>query len=75
MAFYVTATDMPVKAFAEDYRLIDTENGCQLQWAFRTDANFFVKFMIKRAIKSSFVKGLKKLETYIAQNPDKFSAN
>lgn len=72
MAFYVTATNLPVKAFAEDYKLVDTPQGCELQWAFRADANFFVKFMLNRAIKSAFVKGLATLETYIGQNLDKF---
>ena len=72
MAFYVTATDLPVKAFAEDYKLVDTPNGCELQWAYRGDANFLVKFWIRRAIKSSFLKGFKELESYIGQNLDKF---
>lgn len=72
MAFYVTATNMPVKAFSEDYKLVDTPGGCELHWAFRADANFLIKFMLNRAIKKAFAKGLAELETYIGQNLDKF---
>ena len=75
MAFYVTATDLPVKAFAEDYKLVDTPDGCEIQWAFRADANFLVKFMMKRAIKSAFLKGFVELEYYLGQNLDKFSSS
>lgn len=75
MAFYVTATNMPVKAFAEDYKLVDTPDGCEIQWAFRGDANFLVMFLLKWAIKSSFIKGFKELESYLGQNLDKFGAN
>lgn len=73
MAFYVTASDLPlVKAFAEDYKLVETPTGCDIHWAFRCDANFIVKFMINRAIKAAFTKGFKDLELYLGQNLEKF---
>lgn len=73
MAFYFNQSSLPIKAGAENYRIIETKEGCELQWTFRLSAIFPIKQLLFWQIKKDFRAGLPKLEKLMADNPVRFS--
>jgi len=73
MAFRFDQSTLPVKAAAEDYRILQTEQGCELQWTLRVSAIFPVQQLVFRQIRRTLAAGLPKLASLIAKNPVRFS--
>jgi hypothetical protein len=72
MAFYFERSTLPVSAGIEDYRVVSTANGCELQWAGRASAMFPLGWLISRQLGASIRKGLPKLEAIIKADPKRF---
>lgn len=73
MGFYFSASTLPIKQFAESYRLQPTASGCKMTWTFRMEANPILKFIFNRVMVNNGKKGFPKLEAYIEANPEKFN--
>ena len=74
MAFRFDASTLPLSAAVEDYRLQDTETGCDLLWTFRVRAIFPIGWILRAKLKSTLKTGLPKLEALINAHPDRFGA-
>jgi hypothetical protein len=74
MAFRFDRTTLPVRACVEDYQILETPEGCRLDWRFRAKAPFPLGPLISMQMKSGLKKGLPALEAYIQENPAKFGA-
>ncbi|MFC6200040.1 SRPBCC family protein [Ponticaulis profundi] len=73
MAFSFVKSTLPIKAGVEDYKLVDTENGCELLWSGRFSAFFPLGWMINKQMASSLQKGMPKLEAHIQSNIEKYT--
>ncbi len=72
MAFYFDKSNLPLKAFAESYKLVPNAQGCELIWRFRAEANFILRFLAQAALGNAGKKGFPLLEKIISQNPGKY---
>lgn len=72
MAFGFDRSTLPIKAAAEDYRLIETENGCEFQWYGRTATIFPLNTLVNKLGAMGIKKGLPKLEALISREPTRF---
>jgi len=71
MAFRFERTSLPVSAAAEDYRVVETPDGCELRWWGKA-TGFPLGFLVSRQLKSGLESGMPKLEALIQANPSRF---
>ncbi len=74
MAFRFERSTLPVNAFAEDYRITDTADGCELAWTFRIGAFALLRPLLNARMRKGGTTGLPKLQAHIAANADRYRA-
>lgn len=72
MAFRFERSPLPIKAGAEDYRVVEAPGGCELQWWGKAKAIFPLGWLVTRQLRSGLSKGMPELEALIAKNPERF---
>ena len=72
MAFRFERATLPVSAAVEDYRVKPVEGGCELHWSGRASGMLVLGPIITGQLTKSIREGLPKLETLIAEQPDRF---
>ena len=71
MAFRFERSALPLSAGAEDYRVVETEGGSELQWWGKA-SGFPMGWLVSRQLKSGLKGGMPKLEALIASDPARF---
>lgn len=72
MAFRFERSSLPLSAAVEDYRVVPTSGGCELQWFGKASAPFPLGWLISRQLAGSLKAGMPKLEALIASDPKRF---
>ncbi|MAB15242.1 SRPBCC family protein [Parvibaculum sp.] len=72
MAFRFERSPLPIKAGAEDYRVVETPEGCELQWWGKAKAIFPLGWLVTRQLRAGLKKGMPDLEALIAKDPERF---
>ena len=72
MAFCFSSSTLPVRAAVEDYRVEETESGCELVWTYRVSAFLPLQWIFNRILKSGVASGVGKLEQLILSSQKRF---
>ena len=72
MAFYFDKSTLPISAGVEDYHVVETPGGCELQWAGKASAPLFLGGVVSKQLAKGIAEGLPKLEALIRDNPGRF---
>lgn len=72
MAFRFEKSSLPLSAAVEDYRVVPTSSGCELQWLGKASAMFPLNVLISGQLASGLRAGMPKLEALIAADPKRF---
>ena len=75
MAFRFERSTLPVSAAVEDYRIVDTEGGCELRWSGKASAFFPLGFLVTAQLTKGLRNGLPEIEKLIASEPERFKTN
>lgn len=73
MAFRFERSPLPIKAGAEDYRVVPAPGGCELRWWGKAKAIFPLGWLVTRQLRSGLQKGMPELEALIAKDPARFT--
>ncbi|MBZ6378052.1 MxaD family protein [Pacificimonas flava] len=71
MAFYFDKSTLPVKSAIEDYRVRRAPGGSELIWSGGA-SGFPLGWLVSKGLKKGIADGMPKLETLIANNPQRF---
>lgn len=75
MAFRFDRSGAPVKAFAEEYRLRDVANGCELTLTSAVKANKFGQKIFRLLAKTILLKSLRKFDRHLQKHIDRYTAH